>query len=76
MERRTWFRLYYICLVVVAIANILHLYLHHPHHEFWWLGIPLFTAVFAIIGGLLLLAFSKLAVYPLIKREEDYYEKH
>lgn len=43
---------------------------------FWWLDIPLFAAFFAFVGGLVLLAFSKLGVFPLIKRGEDYYEAH
>jgi membrane protein YqaA with SNARE-associated domain len=43
---------------------------------FWWLEIPLFAAGFAFIGGVILLALSKLGVYPLIKVSEDYYERH
>ena len=43
---------------------------------FWWLHIPLFAAVFAFIGGVVLLALAKLGVFPLIKREEEYYEQH
>jgi predicted cobalt transporter CbtA len=43
---------------------------------FWWLHIPLFAAFFAFLGGVVLLALSKLGVYPLIKREETYYEEH
>ncbi|MBN1454743.1 MAG: hypothetical protein JW945_00605 [Methanomicrobia archaeon] len=43
---------------------------------FWWLEIPLFAAGFAFVGGIILLALSKLGVYPLIKVSEDYYERH
>ena len=43
---------------------------------FWWLHIPLFAAFFAFAGGVVLLALSKLGVYPLLKREETYYEEH
>jgi hypothetical protein len=43
---------------------------------FWWLGIPLFAAAFAFVAGVLLLALSKLGVYPLIKVSEDYYKRH
>jgi hypothetical protein len=43
---------------------------------FWWLEIPLFAAGFAFVGGVILLALSKLGVYPLIKVSEDYYERH
>lgn len=49
---------------------------HEAEEGFWWLHIPLFAAFFAFVGGLVLLAFSKLGIFPLIKREEDYYEKH
>jgi hypothetical protein len=44
--------------------------------HFWWLDIPLFAAGFAFVSGVILLALSKLGVYPLLKREEDYYEQH
>ncbi|MBN1762476.1 MAG: hypothetical protein JW878_05300 [Methanomicrobia archaeon] len=44
--------------------------------HFWWLDIPLFAAGFAFVSGVILLAFSKLGVYPLLKRDEDYYEQH
>ena len=52
-----------------------------PAHEadeegFWWLEIPLFAALFAFIAGVILLALSKLGVYPLIKVSEDYYKRH
>jgi hypothetical protein len=43
---------------------------------FWWLHIPLFAAFFAFLAGVVLLALSKLGVYPVLKREEDYYEQH
>ncbi|HDS45287.1 MAG TPA: hypothetical protein ENN68_04215 [Methanomicrobia archaeon] len=43
---------------------------------FWWLHIPLFAAGFAFVAGVILLALSKLGVYPLIKVSEDYYERH
>ena len=43
---------------------------------FWWLEIPLFAAGFAFVGGVVLLALSKLGVYPLIKVSEDYYKRH
>lgn len=50
---------------------------HEAGHEgFWWLHIPLFAAVFAFIGGVVLLALAKLGIFPLLKREEDYYERH
>ena len=50
---------------------------HEAEHEgFWWLHIPLFAAAFAFAGGVVLLALAKLGVFPLIKREEDYYEQH
>lgn len=56
---------------------------HNGHGEageelghFWWLDIPLFAAGFAFVGGVVLLALSKLGAYPLLKREEDYYEQH
>ena len=50
---------------------------HEAEEEgFWWLQIPLFAAIFAFVGGVVLLALSKLGVYPLIKRKEDYYEEH
>ncbi|RZN40583.1 MAG: hypothetical protein EFT35_02755 [Methanophagales archaeon ANME-1-THS] len=49
---------------------------HEAEEGFWWLHIPLFAAFFAFIGGLLLLALAKLGIFPLIKRGEDYYEKH
>jgi hypothetical protein len=77
LETYTWFRLYYVCLGVIVIAGLLVHFLEHGEEpEFWWLGIPLFTAFFAFLGGLVLLAFSKLGVFPVIKRGEDYYEKH
>ena len=44
--------------------------------HFWWLDIPLFAAGFAFVSGVILLALSKLGVYPLLKRDEDYYEQH
>lgn len=44
--------------------------------HFWWLDIPLFAAGFAFVSGVILLALSKLGVYPVLKREEDYYEQH
>jgi hypothetical protein len=43
---------------------------------FWWLHIPLFAAFFAFLAGVVLLALSKLGVYPVLKREETYYEEH
>ena len=49
---------------------------HEAEEGFWWLHIPLFAAFFAFIAGVVLLALSKLGVYPLIKREETYYEEH
>jgi hypothetical protein len=44
--------------------------------HFWWLDIPLFAAGLAFVSGVILLALSKLGVYPLLKRDEDYYEQH
>ncbi len=49
---------------------------HEAEEGFWWLDIPLFAAGFAFVSGVILLALSKLGVYPLLKRDEDYYEEH
>jgi hypothetical protein len=50
---------------------------HEAEEEgFWWLHIPLFAAGFAFAGGVVLLALAKLGIFPLIKREEDYYDRH
>jgi len=85
-------KLYYLALVAVVIAGLaVHFMGAAPeateapemHGEeaaqeegFWWLEIPLFAAGFAFVGGVILLALSKLGVYPLIKVSEDYYARH
>jgi hypothetical protein len=111
LDRRTLFKLYYLCLIVVVVAGLAVHFMeagheapeaaeaplahgeeavhgeaqeeaaHEAEHEaeeegFWWLHIPLFAAGFAFLGGVVLLAFAKLGVFPLIKREEDYYDQH
>jgi hypothetical protein len=111
LDRRTLFKLYYLCLIVVIVAGLAVHFMeagheapeaaeaplahgeeavhgeaqeeaaHEVEHEaeeegFWWLHIPLFAAGFAFLGGVVLLALAKLGVFPLIKREEDYYDQH
>jgi hypothetical protein len=102
LDRRTLFKLYYLCLIVVVVAGLAVHFMEAGHEApeaaevplahgeeavhkevqeeaqqgFWWLDIPLFTAGFAFLGGVVLLALSKLGVFPLIKREEDYYDQH
>jgi hypothetical protein len=111
LDRRTLFKLYYLCLIVVVVAGLAVHFMeagheapeavegplahgeealheeaqeeasHEAEHEaeeegFWWLDIPLFAAGFAFLGGVVLLALAKLGIFPLIKREEDYYDQH
>ena len=47
----------------------------HKHSHFKWEEWPAFYAIFGFVACVILVLVSKYILRPLVKREEDYYDK-
>lgn len=50
-------------------------FIYHRHTYFAWEEWPAFYAVFGFVACVLLVLVAKYVLRPLVKREEDYYER-
>ena len=72
--KKLFWRLYFICLVVSLILDLLFLYLHLFHYHYSFQYLPQFFAIFGLIGCMLLILIAK-AMGIFIVVDEDYYQK-
>ena len=72
-ERNVWLvikGLFAVCsLLIVADFFI------PKHGDFYWENVPQFFAAYGLVTCILLVLGSKYLLRPLVKRDEDYYDK-
>ena len=66
--------------VILLIIDGLYLFLAktdviHPHMIYKWEGYFGFYAIYGFVACVILVLVSKYILRPLVKREEDYYDK-
>lgn len=61
----------YICIVLTCLAGFVF---PNSHPHFWWQKIPVFDAVFAFPGSIVLILFAKWIGLRWLIRSEDYYD--
>ena len=71
--KKTFWRIYFICLVGSLVLDFYWLYTHKFHYHFEFQYLPQFFALFGLIGCMLLILIAK-AIGRLIVVDEDYYE--
>ena len=72
-EKRVWKMikgLFVIC-VLLMIAD----FFIPKHGDFYWENIPMFYSAFGLVAFSALVLVAKHLLRPLIKRDEDYYDK-
>ena len=72
--KTTLFRIFYVCLVICAIAE-LSVEMHGgEHHAFWFQKIPLFHAILGFVSSVVLVLVAK-GLGHWLKRDEDHWER-
>ena len=74
ITKKNLFRAFYVCLFVVALAELFVLLFLHPQTAFWWEEIPEFNALYGFLSCAILILVAKALGHGL-KEEVDYYEK-
>ena len=64
-------------LFVLALIVVLGLGFYvKPHHIYFpWDELPNFNAIFGLVGGSIVIVFSKVIVQWFISKKEDYYDR-
>lgn len=68
---KTLKRLFYAILVILVLADF---FIHREKQEFFWDGIPGFSAFYGFISCVLIIVVSKYIGHAFLMKEEDYYE--
>ncbi|MFA5903180.1 MAG: hypothetical protein WC836_04550 [Desulfobacula sp.] len=56
--------------ILLSRMNVIHSHMNYQWEEFWG-----FYAIFGFVACVILVLVSKYVLRPLVKREEDYYDK-
>lgn len=56
--------------IIIEIVLPIH---YHPYY--WWHAFIGFDYIFGLLGGFILIFISKIVLFPILKREEEIYEK-
>ncbi|MCB8816000.1 hypothetical protein [Desulfosporosinus shakirovi] len=67
--RKTLLAMFVVSFIVLLVSD----FFVHKHSYFYWDGLPVFNAVFGLVGSLSLVLIAKY-LRPLIMREEEYYD--
>lgn len=68
-------RLFYICLAVIALSEIIVInVLHLGHGHFWFETLPAFGSIYGFISCILIIVFSKVLGKVWLMKKEDYYD--
>jgi hypothetical protein len=76
MEQKHLFSILYVCIAMSILAGVLVHLFTPPHAAFLWQEIPGFSAIYGVIGCILIIVVSKALGHYWLQKEENYYEKH
>jgi hypothetical protein len=68
-------RIFYISLVLIAVAEIAVIYVFHlGHGHFFFENLPAFGSVYGFISCVLIIVVSKFLGHKWLMKKEDYYD--
>ncbi|MCK5427524.1 MAG: hypothetical protein KAJ34_07490 [Thermodesulfovibrionia bacterium] len=68
-------RIFYISLVLIAVAEIAVIYVFHlGHGHFFFENLPVFGSVYGFISCVLIIVVSKFLGHMWLMKKEDYYD--
>jgi uncharacterized membrane protein len=68
-------RIFYISLVLIAVAEIAVIYVFHlGHGHFFFENLPAFGSVYGFISCVLIIVVSKFLGHMWLMKKEDYYD--
>ncbi|MCI0469296.1 MAG: hypothetical protein L0Y62_04435 [Nitrospirae bacterium] len=69
-------RIFYIGLALIALSEILAIYVFHlGHGHFWFEDFPAFGSIYGFISCVLIIVVSKIIGHIWLMKREDYYDK-
>ncbi|MEK6693007.1 MAG: hypothetical protein AABY44_06235 [Nitrospirota bacterium] len=68
-------KIFYICLILIALIEIAVVYLFHlGHGHFWFENLPAFGTTYGFISCILIIVVSKFLGKKWLMKKEDYYD--
>jgi len=67
-------RWFYVSLVVVALAEIVSLFMPHEEHHFPFESWPAFGSIYGLVSCVVIIVLSKLLGKVWLMRRENYYD--
>ncbi len=69
-------RVYKVLFVIALIFFFCVGFFVEPHHIYFpWDRLPVFNAIFGLVGASIVIVFSKVVVQWFISKKEDYYDR-